>query len=130
VRRGRREFDDGTRESAASFVLAEHPLHAIRPLIADAAIRRVCRGPYSPIARLDRAGAALPSRRRRVPAGHDLRALELALEPKDDKRRLRAQTRTALAVSACDGAHLRGALAMTRRPWRERRQGGQRATSG
>jgi transposase len=37
--------------SLESFVPAEHPLRAIRPLIDDAAIRRACRELYSPIGR-------------------------------------------------------------------------------
>src|SRR6266851_857775 len=37
--------------SLESFVPPEHPLRAIRPLIEDAAIRRACRGLYSPIGR-------------------------------------------------------------------------------
>jgi transposase len=37
--------------SLESFVPAEHPLRAIRPLIDDAAIRRVCRDLYAPIGR-------------------------------------------------------------------------------
>jgi transposase len=37
--------------SVESFVPAEHPLHAIRPLIDDAAIRRACRDLYAPIGR-------------------------------------------------------------------------------
>src|SRR5262249_61704134 len=37
--------------SLESFVPAEHPLRAIRPLIDDAAIRRACRDLYAPIGR-------------------------------------------------------------------------------
>ena len=37
--------------SLESFVPAEHPLRAIRPLIDDAAIRRTCRDLYAPIGR-------------------------------------------------------------------------------
>jgi transposase len=37
--------------SLESFVPAEHPLRAIRPLIDDAAIRRACRNLYAPIGR-------------------------------------------------------------------------------
>jgi len=37
--------------SLESFVPAEHPLRRIRPLIDDAAIRRVCRDLYAPIGR-------------------------------------------------------------------------------
>ncbi len=37
--------------SLESFVPAEHPLRAIRPLIDDAVIRRACRDLYSPIGR-------------------------------------------------------------------------------
>src|SRR6058998_423461 len=37
--------------SLESFVPAEHPLRAIRPLIEDAAIRRACRDLYAPIGR-------------------------------------------------------------------------------
>src|SRR2546422_5326988 len=37
--------------SLESFVPAEHPLRAIRPLIDDGAIRRACRNLYAPIGR-------------------------------------------------------------------------------
>jgi len=37
--------------SLESFVPAEHPLRAIRPLIDDAAIRHACRDLYAPIGR-------------------------------------------------------------------------------
>jgi transposase len=37
--------------SLETFVPPEHPLRAIRPVIEDAAIRRACRGLYSPIGR-------------------------------------------------------------------------------
>ena len=60
VRRGRSEPLTGQanpqRElfyqlSLESFVAAEHPLRAIRPLIDDPAIRRACRHLYAPIGR-------------------------------------------------------------------------------
>src|SRR5262249_53114136 len=60
VRRGRSESMMGQANpqrglfyqlSLESFVPAEHPLRAIRPLLDDAALRRVCRPLYAPIGR-------------------------------------------------------------------------------
>jgi hypothetical protein len=60
VRRGRSEpmMGEGDPQrglfyqlSLESFVPAEHPLRAIRPLIDDAVIRRACRDLYAPIGR-------------------------------------------------------------------------------